>query len=241
MIKIPTFSSSDGQTIDRLKTLCLENIQAADLILDLRGNTGGNTDVWLKGLSPLTQGKDLAQYGVIAYRNAPYNRQIWGEEACRTRLDPASQPIEQLFSSRFVETENLNREDLALCDTFALLPVMTLRAEPGAKPLFQGRLWILTDSNVYSTAETFVQFAQSSGLAVVVGENTKGNGTLAMSPPKIPFLLPNSGIIAQYTPFYPINSDGTCIELAGSAPDIDVGAEDALEICLREIAKEETP
>ncbi len=240
VLKIPSFSGPPQQRIDQLKSLCLEQIQAPDLILDLRGNVGGNTDIWLKGLYPLFQGKDLVQRSLVAYINSSYNRQIWGEKACQTVLDPASQPIEQLFSLSSVQTENLNQEDLALCDRFALLLSMTLRAEPDAKPIFQGRLWILTDSNVYSGAEAFVQFAQSSGLATVVGQNTSGNGTLAMSPPKIPFLLPNSGMIAQYTPFYPINPDGSCTELAGSSPDIDAGTEDALEVCLREIAKEKT-
>ena len=58
-----------------------------------------------------------------------------------------------------------------------------------------------------------------------------------MSPSKIPFLLPNSGMIAQYTPFYSINSDGSCQELMGTTPNIDAGSEDALAVCLREIRR----
>ncbi len=237
VIKIPSFSGDKQQIISQLKQLCLKAINAPHLILDLRGNVGGDTDIWLKGLSPLFQGKDLVQYCLVAYPNTPYNRQIWGEEACQNRLDPASKPIEQLHSCSIIATENLNWNDLNNCDSFALLPIMRLRAEPEADSIFRGKLWILTDSSVYSAAEAFVAFAQSSGLATIVGEKTKGNGILAMSPPKIPFLLPNSGMIAQYTPFYSINSDGSCQELMGTTPNIDAGSEDALAVCLREIRR----
>lgn len=237
VIKIPNFRGPKQQTISQLKQLCLKVIDAPHLILDLRGNDGGNADIWLEGLSPLFQGKDLVQYGLVAYPNTPYNRQIWGEEACQNQLDPVSKPIEQLHSCSIIATENLNWNDLNNCDNFAWLPIMRLQAESEADCIFQGKLWILTDGSVYSAAEAFVEFAQSSGLATIVGENTKGNGTLAMSPPKIPFLLPNSGMIAQYTPFYSINPDGSCKELIGTAPDIDVGSEDALAVCLREIGR----
>ena len=59
------------------------------------------------------------------------------------------------------------------------------------------------------------------------------------APAKIPFALPNSGMLYQYAPFYCMNPDGSCNEFGGAKPDIDAGREDALEVCLREIAKEE--
>ncbi len=57
------------------------------------------------------------------------------------------------------------------------------------------------------------------------------------APAKIPFILPNSGMLYQYVPFYCMNEDGSCNEFYGSLPDIDVGSEDALEVCLREIER----
>lgn len=50
--------------------------------------------------------------------------------------------------------------------------------------------------------------------------------------------MPNSGMLMRYAPFYFINEDGTCLDMEGTHPDIEIGPEeDPMTRCLQEIAK----
>lgn len=106
----------------------------------------------------------------------------------------------------------------------------------GAKfqhPAFTGRVWLLVGPNNYSASEYCAIVCKESGAATLVGQRTGGDG-LGMSP--LCCVLPNSGIVYQFSTLNGLNLDGGSNEEFGTAPDIEVPeGEDALEVCLRAI------
>ena len=52
------------------------------------------------------------------------------------------------------------------------------------------------------------------------------------------YTLPNSGLLIRFDAFYFLNEDGTCNDLEGTHPDIEIeSGETAMQRCLQEIEK----
>ncbi|MCI8538966.1 MAG: hypothetical protein HFF18_09945 [Oscillospiraceae bacterium] len=102
-------------------------------------------------------------------------------------------------------------------------------------PLFSGQFWVLIDSGVYSTLETFAQFCRQTGFATLVGRPTSGGG--GGIDPKV-FSLPYTGICIKFDAESVLNPDGGFNGVVGTAPDIlSPEGEDALNTCLNAIQK----
>ncbi|HSV85046.1 MAG TPA: S41 family peptidase [Levilinea sp.] len=100
---------------------------------------------------------------------------------------------------------------------------VTRRVEPVAEPFpFDGQVYILADNNTLSAGDSFVAVMQRSGLAKVVGANTAGWGQSYQA--KLPYALPNSGIIFYLDSELTLNPDGTLNNYVGVVPDISLSA-----------------
>lgn len=82
---------------------------------------------------------------------------------------------------------------------------------------FKGRIFLLVDRSVYSSAEAFACFCKYSGFATLVGENTGGDG-LGIDP--VLFPLPHSGFVLRFSSVLALNPDGTANEEVSTKPDI---------------------
>lgn len=124
---------------------------------------------------------------------------------------------------------NLNREDAADCDWF-------LREDYTVEPTgdgFDGKIWLLVSENNYSSSEYAAMFSKAGGFATLVGRTTSGDG-IGTDP--VFLILPNSGLVVQYSPMYGVSADGTGSEEYGTVPDIvSPEGESALETCLKQI------
>ena len=79
-------------------------------------------------------------------------------------------------------------------------------------------------------------FSKASGFATLVGRNTSGDG-IGTDPAYL--ILPNSGLVVQYSPMYGVTADGTGSEECGTEPDIvSPDGESALETCRKQISQE---
>lgn len=217
---------AEQMAIEEIQTFCRQNLGAKHIIIDIRGNGGGSDALWMEGFQPLLAGKDWTWETIAGYKDTPLNRQNWGDW-------PQNDESIQRISAEEINFSDANLEHRGAMDGIF---IRTDVIAGGEGPIFQGKVWLLINSSNYSAAESFVQFAQRSGFATLVGEQTRGNGGAVRDTPYNYFSLPNSGRMVRFVPFYYFNQDGTCNSLEGTKPDIDVGAEDALEICLREIA-----
>lgn len=125
----------------------------------------------------------------------------------------------------------LNQEDAADCDWF-------LREDYTVEPTgdgFDGKIWLLVSENNYSSSEYAAMFSKATGLATLVGRTTSGDG-IGTNP--VYLILPNSGLVVQYSPMYGVTADGTGSEACGTVPDmVSPEGESALETCLKAIAQ----
>ena len=76
-------------------------------------------------------------------------------------------------------------------------------------------------------------FCKETGFATLVGSRTGGSGAGSFP---LWFALPNSGLLISYEAYYAFNDDGTCNQVVGTKPDIEVkNGQTALEACLEAI------
>lgn len=82
---------------------------------------------------------------------------------------------------------------------------------------FKGRIFLLVDDKVYSSAESFAAFAKAAKWATLVGTRTGGDG-IGIDPALVS--LPNSGLIVRFPLEMGLNPDGSANEEFATAPDI---------------------
>ena len=116
----------------------------------------------------------------------------------------------------FKEYPNLNLED---AQQFGGYIEGEISVQPiFEKKLFSGDIYLLIDSNTFSSTEAFAQFAKGTGFATLVGYQTGGDGYSGGTP--MMTALPNSGLVFFYRMGYGINEDGSSNVEFGTLPDI---------------------
>ena len=227
---------SNNTVVEMLQKFCLENLDAQDFIIDITQNSGGNEYIWTEGFTPLFAGKKLTHPSVAAYKNGSVNVEMWDgwpENDSEVELKEISELSEEDYP-------NLNLASLEGCDEVAFSTVWmdyTKEKNPDGKE-FEGRLWILSDGTNASSAERLVQYGKGADFCTVVGTQTAGNGGSMANPANMDAAMPNCGMLVRFSPFYFLNEDGTCNDLEGTHPDIEIeSGETAMQRCLKEIKK----
>lgn len=202
-VKINSFSaenqSKDGPSLMKYWTK-IKNYPY--LIIDIRGNTGGSDLYWQDNIvSPLiNQTMEYETYTV--YRGGEYSIPF-----IKARIDKLY-PISELPEKPGYPPE-LNTD-------FKYFAKSTYKVEPKNSVGFTGDIFILTDSNNFSSAENFCMFAKATNWATLVGERTRGGG--GFDP--ILISLPNSGLLVRFPITMELNPDGTANEEFHTVPDI---------------------
>jgi len=201
-MKFVTMLSKDFEPDMALMTGIYEQIQGFEhLILDIRGNPGGQPIFLYMVLSP----------NIAESMSAPlYGFYIAGEQNVRF-LDvfnfyptPASQVDMEL-------SPELNENDLSKMDYMIEL-FWDVDHDPDwidVPPFgFDGKLWLLIDGDGHSASEIAAYMSKQSGIVTLVGEQSGGcvGGTEAAW-----VSLPNSGIIFKYDPVLITDMNGVNI------------------------------
>ena len=189
------------------------------IIIDITENPGGGMDYFNQlVVAPLTTKTlevptfSLVKGGIL---NLHY---LQIEEGLR---NGTWQPISELPNMK-----NINKNDLADMDYFEKVVYTVLPSGKG----FRGQIWLLVSEYNYSSSEYAAMFSKHSGFATLVGTQTGGDG-IGIDPTYI--ILPNSGLVIQYSPIYGVTSDGRSSEEYGTVPDITLEeGKTALETCL---------
>ena len=190
-------------------------------IIDIRGNTGGDTMHWMAYIV----GPNFAEMPRCSFYQllkGDYAREY--AECYGISARPISElPLEEL--------PELCPEDLEGVDSFLVLENGTMKFSYGAfePPLYTGRFWLLTDGLVYSASDSLAANAKASGFATLVGERTGGNG-IGYTP--VVRCLPNTGICFRYDSGLGLNPDGSANSEVGTAPDYECESGTALDYCL---------
>lgn len=181
-----------------------------DLIIDIRGNGGGDDRYWSDNIVPMLINKPVEEKKYSAYRGGtfiePFLKNIIGGYE---KLEPISN----------IYNENLKNLPPELKEEFKYYSKDINNHETKNSVGFKGKIYLLVDKQVFSASEAFAVFAKNTGFATLVGEKTGGDG-IGSDP--VVCSLPNSGYVFRFTKEMGLVSDGSCNFERKTEPDIEV-------------------
>ncbi|RDY26556.1 peptidase S41 [Romboutsia weinsteinii] len=183
----------------------LENHQA--LIIDIRGNSGGNDAYWRNIVKKLIT-EDITSTGYVLAR--------YKNEVMINYYDKLGLSFQNINKLPKEVLENAPEE---VTKDFNLFFESKLTIPSDKTSKFKGNIYLLVDDIVYSSAESFAIFCKQTGFATLIGERTGGDGG-GVTP--ILFNLENSGLIVRMTTDMFLTGDGVCNEEFKTTPDYEV-------------------
>lgn len=185
-----------------LKTL--KNKRA--LILDIRGNQGGDSNYWQEFLLPQIIDKPYTSKYYNFIKHGKLNKKVISQEKYQ-------EGVSKLLSK--TEFSNETEEILSKFDYYKYYTSNINPSEDSIK--FRGNIYLLVDSSVYSSAEMLASFCSETKLATLVGEKTGGDG-IGSDPMQID--LPNSGYVLRFPKELGLTASGKINEIEKTNPDI---------------------
>ena len=200
--KLQNFMKSNGEQLDKL-------------IIDVRGNTGGELTYWMDLLLRPLLKEAVELKNITAIKKAflhnseirlPMYRLIYNNDLLDSKthhLLAVRNSVLPALSIKEWQVYEITRK-LTPCNTFP----------------FHGEVFIIADNDSLSAADSFVTAVRELKLGTVVGANTYGWGN-AFSGPML-FALPNSGLIFRMDIEAAYNTDGRISSIYGTKPDIEL-------------------
>lgn len=179
------------------------------LVIDIRGNSGGNMEYWQKFLLPklLKNQKEVSNH--LFFKDSQRAKLILADETLN--IEKVSNV--DLSAIKLEHSEDLKKFDYYIRNTIVVNP-----DESDKNNAYEGKIFLLVDKNVFSAAEGFASFMKNSKSATLVGQDTGGDGiTLGV----INDVMPNSGLVFTYT------------NTLGYSPDGNINAEDKTEVDIK--------
>jgi len=192
------------------------------LIIDLRGNAGGNIDNFLDiilrpNLREIIEtpnafffffdGPYVRRFGDILFEPTIYNGFMTITEPYRPANEILANNI--LPDIRYIDIERFHYG--APAGRFE--PIEPTSEGTRNAPAFGGKIWLLTDRSLGSAAQLAAFYAKETGYITLVGDITGG----FFGGPRTLAFLPNTGIIFYFDIFYITDSRGRPLE-AGTIP-----------------------
>lgn len=192
------------------------------LIIDIRGNGGGDDRFWMFNIVRPLATEPLTKTGAVAMRNGnfiiPFAQANSDFGSTIEGLSGSFRQIGKDDVANSLSTEQLSNlpPEILGPDSWSLGVSETTISPSGEYPYY-GKVFLLVDFTVYSSAQSFVEFCKSSGWATVVGEYS-GGGSDGFTPAML--TLPNSKIPIFFAAGMGLNPDFSAVEEALTAPDI---------------------
>lgn len=220
----------DGSLIERDRNFIsnyltsLGDVEIEHIIFDISGNGGGSDLYW--------------QENIVAPFGGTYEWPVWwylrDTELTRSYFfgDLAPEPMEAISDHELPEFV----QELGL--THFIKFQRQLSGDAVLKENVRAaKRWVIIDSRVYSSADSFSAFCKATGWAVLVGQPTLGDGE-GTSP--VLAVLPNTGLLVRFSGAAAETCEGNLNADAGTEPDVRVrlSEESAREAVARLIDEE---
>ena len=181
------------------------------LIIDIRGNGGGTDTYWQDNIVPMLINKPVNIKYYFAYKGGTFE-----EEFIKYKLGIGYEGLEQISS---IKDESLKNSPPELLNSFKYYFKYEKTVYPIDSINFTGKIYLIINDEVGSSADGFASFAKSTGFATLIGEKTFGGG-IGQDP--LVCVLPNSGYVFRFPMVMGLAADGTCNEEFKTAPDVEV-------------------
>jgi hypothetical protein len=187
--------------------------QIDKIILDIRDNNGGSDYTWRHLLSLIVK-KPLYGNALLGVRNTEIMKKIF-EDNVETNQIPASiirrEQIPYLNNEDFfIQTSGLDDKGDSLC----IVP------PDSSSLMYDGKIYILQNDNVYSSAGALTAYAQRIPQLITVGVPTGLVGGRGL-PPAI-FQLPNSKFSFLMDVFVDLTDAKTAADVRHDKPEIEI-------------------
>lgn len=184
------------------------------IIIDIRGNSGGNTTYWMNDIVGRLTPEPVECTYYLACRPGDYIRPFVQAKAQAVSLSQLTKG-ELLDRAGERLRPNIPPEVLTydFADPFALRMVVNSRDSIR----YRGRVFVLADDLSFSGAEGFAAFCKATGFATVVGTWTGGDGS-AITPVFVS--LPNSGMVVRFPVVMGLNPDFAANAETHTRPDV---------------------
>ena len=198
----------------------LSTISEADyLIIDIQGNSGGSELYWSRLVVSRLIPKPITYFSTQIVRGGEINREYcpeFFEEAESLTGEVCSGLPDELYDGTFYLRK---------------YPCEVAASDPIA---FRGKIYLLVDRKVFSSAGGWADFCKQTGWATVVGETTGvqgiGRDPIVISlPESLSVEMLESGLLLRYPYCNGINADGTFNGEVGVRPDIEIHGKDKNE------------
>ena len=209
MLSLETSKKDEEMLASFLKA----NQSAKALILDIRGNGGGNSLYWSEMLLPKIVDKTITVTSYVFLKDGEYANMIEGERITDMKLP----------NIRFPKSE---------FSQFSHGIVGDMKVVPAKDSIrFKKPIYLLIDENVYSSSEMLANFLKQSKAATIVGGVSGGDG-IGSDP--VLFALPNSGIVIRMAICLGVDEDGNINDEIKTQPDVHVKSTTVNEVSTKE-------
>lgn len=183
------------------------------LIIDIRNNGGGSDAYWAYNIVPMLIDKPLKETLYTVFRGGSFT-----EPFIKSKMGYGYKDMEPISN---ISSENLKNLPPEIFTDFKYYVKYSTSVAPKDSVGFNGKIYLLVNRGVFSSSEALAVFAKNTGFAVLVGENTGGDGI--GSDPAV-CSLPHSGFVFSFTKDMGLTADGTCNFEHKTVPDIKVNA-----------------
>lgn len=219
-VQVRSMSTNPKSDMNQLRQF-VEKEQPEALVIDIRGNGGGSDNYWQSLVAMLAEEPVSARFG-LAWRKSDFVTPFVEQKGVHKRPVMPRSELEALAAEGRVPPE-------LLTGAFDEIRVGERTVNPSKNSLrFSGRICLLVDDYVFSSAESFAAFCKGSGWATLIGSFTGGDG-IGFDPGLL--ALPNSGMLIRFPLDMGLNPDMSANEEMHTLPDIQVewGPEDILK------------
>lgn len=178
------------------------------LIIDIRGNGGGDSGYWQNFLLPKIVDKKYETKNYLFIKLGKLYEKIFRQERFDNDI------------KTFLDNSSFSDDVKKILSNFDGYTTWNMSVEPSEDSIhFKGKIYLLVDNGVYSSAEMLASFCKETKLATLVGSRTAGDG-IGFDPMQVD--LPNTAFVMRFSNVMGVTESGSINELDQTMPDIIV-------------------